>query len=244
MSGAGSDPILRLESVSVTHAGVPAVVDLNLEVAPGEMVLLLGRNGAGKTTTLRAVAGLQRVVSGRISLDGRAVHNHAPHSVAAAGCTLVQDGNRIFRRLDVETNLRLGAYRCPAADARWRMEEQLDRFPTLRQKRRVAAGQLSGGEQQQLAIAQGLMAAPRVLLLDEPSVGLALGLVRATFALLASLRDAGMAVLVAEQAVDQPLQVADRAVVLDLGRSVAAGTPAELRDSGALDEAYLGGRSA
>ena len=236
MSGAGSDPILRLESVSVTHAGVPAVVDLNLEVAPGEMVLLLGRNGAGKTTTLRAVAGLQRVVSGRISLDGRAVHNHAPHSVAAAGCTLVQDGNRIFRRL--------GAYRCPAADARWRMEEQLDRFPTLRQKRRVAAGQLSGGEQQQLAIAQGLMAAPRVLLLDEPSVGLALGLVRATFALLASLRDAGMAVLVAEQAVDQPLQVADRAVVLDLGRSVAAGTPAELRDSGALDEAYLGGRSA
>ena len=239
-----SEPVLRLEDVSVTHAGVPAVAGLSLEVGAGEIVLLLGRNGAGKTTTLRAVAGLQRVVAGRISLDGRPIQNRPPHDVAAAGCTLVQDGNRVFRRLDVQTNLRLGAYRCSTADALARIEEQLDRFPVLRDKRAVAAGQLSGGEQQQLAIAQGLMAHPRVLLLDEPSVGLALGLVRATLALLAALRDQGLAVLLAEQAVEQPLRVADRAVALDLGRSVAAGTAAELGASGVLDAAYLGGRSA
>ena len=241
---AAPEPVLCVESIRVNHAGVPAVIDLNLEVGAGEMVVLLGRNGAGKTTTLRAIAGLHRVAAGRILLDARPIHNKPAHSVVAAGCTMVQDGNRIFRRLDVETNLRLGAFRCGGAEAQRRLAEQLGRFPVLAEKRRLAAGQLSGGEQQQLAIAQGLMARPRVLLLDEPSVGLALGLVRTTMALLASLRDSGLAVLLAEQAIDQPLRVADRAYVLDLGRVVARGTPAQLRETGGLDEAYLGARTA
>ena len=156
---------------------------------------------------------------------------------------MVQDSNRIFRRLTVDTNLRLGAYRVPRAEAERRMEEQFARFPVLGAKRNVAAGQLSGGEQQQLAIAQGLMARPRVLLLDEPSVGLALGLVRVTFAILDELRSQGLAILLAEQSVDQPLRIADRAYVLDLGRLALSGPAAELRESGALHDAYLGRRT-
>ena len=231
---------LTADSIVVSHGGVVAVSDVSLEVRSGELVALLGRNGAGKTTTLRAVAGLEHVGAGRVLVGEHRVHNRAPHAVAAVGCTLVQDNKRIFRRLPVVTNLRLGAYRVSRQEVEQRVAEQLDRFPVLAAKRDVVAGQLSGGEQQQLAIAQGLMAGPRVLLLDEPSVGLALGTLRRTFDMLAELRDQGLAILLAEQSVDQPLRIADRAYVLDLGRVVLSGTASALRDSVALDDAYLG----
>jgi ABC-type branched-subunit amino acid transport system ATPase component len=239
-TAAGRTPVLRVEGVDITHGGVPAVTGLSLEVSRGEIVALLGRNGAGKTTTLRAIAGLHRVAAGTIHLDNLAVHNRPAHAVAAAGCTLVQDGNRIFRRLPVTTNLRLGGFRVSRTEVERRIDEQLRRFPVLAGKRDVAAGQLSGGEQQQLALAQGLMAAPQLLMLDEPSVGLAIGLVRNLFALLATLRDDGMAVLIAEQSVDQVLRVADRAYVLDVGCLVASGPAPQVRDDTELRDAYLG----
>jgi branched-chain amino acid transport system ATP-binding protein len=234
------EPVLRVDGIDIAHGGVPAVKGLSLEVRPGEIVALLGRNGAGKTTTLRAIAGLHRIAAGTIHLDDAEVHNRPAHVVAAAGCTLVQDGNRVFRRLPVSTNLRLGGYRLGRAEVERRIDEQMHRFPVLKGKREVAAGQLSGGEQQQLALAQGLMAAPRLLMLDEPSVGLAIGWARNLFSLLGSLRDEGMAVLVAEQSVDQVLRVADRAYVLDVGQLVASGTAQEVRDDVQLRDAYLG----
>jgi len=218
MSGDGAAPRLRVEGISVTHGGVPAVVDLSLTAGAGEIVALLGRNGAGKTTTMRAITGLTPPRTGDVLYKGRNIVGRPAH-------------------------LRLGAYRVPRAEAERRMEEQFARFPVLGAKRNVAAGQLSGGEQQQLAIAQGLMARPRVLLLDEPSVGLALGLVRVTFAILDELRSQGLAILLAEQSVDQPLRIADRAYVLDLGRLALSGPAAELRESGALHDAYLGRRT-
>lgn len=235
-----ADPVLRVEDIDVTHGGVPAVTTLSFDVGPGEFVALLGRNGAGKTTTLRAIAGLHRVAAGSIHLGETAVHNRPAHVVAASGCTLVQDGNRIFRRLPVDTNLRLGGFRFSRAQVERRIEEQLRRFPVLAAKRNVIAGQLSGGEQQQLALAQGLMAAPRLLMLDEPSVGLAVGLVRNLYSLLAALRNEGMAILAAEQSVDQVLRVADRALVLDLGRLVAGGPAEQIREDASLRDAYLG----
>lgn len=239
---AGARPLLQVEDLSVDYGGVPALSDVSLHVATGEIVALLGRNGAGKTTTLRAIAGLQRLRSGSIRVGDTPVHDQPPHLVAATGCTLVPEGNRVFRRLTVAINLRLGAYRVSRAEAERRMAEQFARFPVLAAKRDLPAGQLSGGEQQMLAIAQGLMARPRVLLLDEPSVGLAVGLVRQSFAELRRLADDGLAILLAEQGVEAALAIADRAVVLELGRVVVADTAEALRRPGALDDAYLGRR--
>jgi branched-chain amino acid transport system ATP-binding protein len=230
--------LLVVCGIEVVLGGMPVVRDVSLEVRRGEIVALLGRNGAGKTTTLRAVAGLHRIASGRVLLDGREVQNRPAHVVAGAGCTLVLEGARVFRRLTVEANLRLGAYGAGRVRTVHRLAEQYRRFPSLAARRMSPAGALSGGEQSLLAVAQGLMAAPRVLLLDEPSVGLDAGTLDVVMETLGELRQEGGAVLVAEQAVDRVLAVADRGYVLDAGRLVGDGEARALRSSAVLRDAY------
>lgn len=234
------NPLLQVEALDVALGGVPVVEGVSLAVERGEVVALLGRNGAGKTTVLRAVAGAQRVAGGHVLLDGEEMTGRPAHRVAAAGLVLVLEGHRVFLHQSVETNLRLGAYRAPPREVERRLGEQLSRFEVLAARRHLLAGQLSGGEQQLVAIAQGLMAAPRVLLLDEPSIGLDEGMAGLLFAELNELRHRGMGVLVAEQAVDQVLEVGDRAYVLQSGRMVAHRPARELRGDPILREAYLG----
>lgn len=237
-------PLLRVEALDVALGGVPVIEGASLTVERGELIALLGRNGAGKTTVLRAIAGAQRVAGGSVLLDGVEIAGRPAHRVAAAGCVLVLEGHRVFQHQSVETNLRLGAYHASSGEVERRLDEQLGRFTVLAARRRVLAGQLSGGEQQLLAVAQGLMAAPRLLLLDEPSIGLDAGVVGWLFATLDELRGQGIGLLVAEQSVDQVLSVADRAYVLQSGRMVAHRAAIELRGDSILRDAYLGSASA
>ena len=234
---------LDVADITVAYGRAPAVRGLSLSVAPGEIVALLGRNGAGKTTTLRAIAGLQRVTSGVIAVDGEAVQNRPAWVVARRGVGTVLENARVLGGQTVAENLRLGLLAARDREqGEIRRERMLHLFPILREKLGDAAALLSGGERGQLAIAQALVAGPSVLLLDEPSVGLAPAIVDRVFGLLDDLRrepDAP-AILLAEQQVAKALRVADRAVVVDGGRAVRSGTAAELRDTPELIEAYLG----
>jgi ABC-type branched-subunit amino acid transport system ATPase component len=204
------------------------------------MVAVLGPNGAGKSTLMRALSGLGRPVAGDIRFLGHAIESLDASEIAARGLVLVPEGRQVFPELSVIDNLLLGAYARPDKDTAARAEQLLDRFPRLRERMHQRAGLLSGGEQQMLAIARGLMARPRVLMLDEPSLGLAPKLVENLFDLLAQLRDEGVTLLLVDQAAVMALSVADRAYVLQSGSIVHSGSAADLRSDPALAEAYLG----
>ncbi|MEO8688905.1 MAG: ABC transporter ATP-binding protein [Solirubrobacteraceae bacterium] len=234
--------LLEAHALTAGYGPIVALRDLDLTVEPGEIVALLGANGAGKTTTLMALAGMNRQATGRVTFKGEEVLGHAPEALVSRGLCLVPEGRRIFGRLSVAENLLMGAAgggrKGPevAADR----DRLLARFPVLERRYEALASELSGGEQQQLAIARGLMARPTLLLLDEPSLGLAPKLIAAMFELIAELRrDDGMTILVVEQNVHQALDVCDRGYVLRSGRCEMQGTPAELRRRG-LERAYLG----
>lgn len=234
--------LLEVRGLRVTYGGVVAVRDVSLSVRPGEVLAVLGANGAGKTSTLRAVSGLVRPDDGDVLLDGRSLLGDSPESVARRGVAHVPAGRGIFPGLSVQDNLRMGLYgtgRDGSADGRAAVEEVLASFPILRERLAQPAGTMSGGQQQQLALGRALVQRPRLLLVDEMSMGLAPSVVADLFALVASLRDGGLAVVMVEQFVGQALQVADRAVVLEQGSVVAGGTPAEL-SSDDLAAAYLG----
>jgi branched-chain amino acid transport system ATP-binding protein len=235
--------LLEVEALRVTYGGVVAVRDVSLSVAPGEVLAVLGANGAGKTTTLLAVSGLVKVRGGAVRLDGRSIIGLAPEEIARRGVAHVPAGRGIFPGLTVAENLRMGLYgagRARSADAPAAVDEVLDTFPILRERRNQPAGTMSGGQQQQLAIGRALVQRPRLLLLDEMSMGLAPSIVADLFALVASLKTTGMSVVMVEQFVGQALKVADRAVVLEQGVVVAAGAPAEL-SADDIAAAYLGG---
>src|SRR3954462_149416 len=235
--------LLEVENLRVTYGGVVAVRDVSLSVAPGEVVAVLGANGAGKTTTLLAISGLVKVRGGDVRLDGESIVGRAPESIARRGVAHVPAGRGIFPGLSVADNLRMGLYgagRDRAADAEDSIEQVLTAFPILRERRNQPAGTMSGGQQQQLAIGRALVQRPRLLLLDEMSMGLAPAIVADLFRLVGELSDDGIAVVMVEQFVGQALKVADRAVVLEQGTVVAAGAPDELRSDG-LAAAYLGG---
>jgi branched-chain amino acid transport system ATP-binding protein len=213
---------------------------VSLEVGEGEIVALLGANGAGKTTTLACIAGLHVARSGRILFDGRDISRLSPERVLRRRISLTPEGRRLFSTLTVEENLLLGAAARGRRD-RHDYGELLELFPILGERLQLPAASLSGGEQQQLAIARSLMSRPRLLLLDEPTLGLAPRLVRLVFDLIARLRDRqGLSVLLVEQNVHQALDLCDRAYVMRTGRIEAAGTPGELRRSREMQAAYMG----
>jgi branched-chain amino acid transport system ATP-binding protein len=233
--------MLSVEALKIRYGEVEAVRRVDLAVDSGEIIALVGANGAGKSSTLGAIAGLVPAVSGKVVFDGVDITGLAPEAIARKGVSLVPEGRRIFAGLTVADNLRLGgAVHLPAIEARAREEEMLELFPILRRYHRVKGGNLSGGEQQMLAIARALMGKPRMVLLDEPSLGLAPQLIDTVFDLIAELRRNGLTILLVEQNVALALEIADRAIVLANGEVVLSGTARELATSDLVRQAYLG----
>jgi branched-chain amino acid transport system ATP-binding protein len=234
-------PVLTLENVSASYGMIQALHGVSLSVHEGEIVALIGANGAGKTSTLRAISGLLPVRSGRISLDGQRLDGLDPAAIVGRGVVHVPEGRRIFAELSVAENLAIGAYLDrDAADSRRRAEETLARFPQLAARQGQAGGTLSGGEQQMLAIARALMARPRLLLLDEPSMGLAPLLVEAVFGIIREINAQGTTILLVEQNAAMALDVASRAYVMEVGRIALEGEAERLRADPEVQRAYLG----
>jgi branched-chain amino acid transport system ATP-binding protein len=231
-------PVLQIESLDVRYGSVPAVRGLSLHVDHGELVGLIGPNGAGKSTTLHAIMGLVPPAAGDVRLAGRSVRGRAPETIARAGIALVPEGRRIFGELTVEQNLRLGlsARRRNGAKP---LAAAYDLFPVLAEMRERPAGALSGGQQQQLAIGRALVAAPDVLLLDEPSLGLAPQMVDAVFEALTVIRDRGVTILLVEQRAQRTVALADRTHVLGNGELRMTLTPADANDTAKMIQAYL-----
>jgi branched-chain amino acid transport system ATP-binding protein len=234
-----TEPALELEGLEVRYGAVPAVRDLSLRVDPGEIVGLIGPNGAGKSTTLHAVTGLVSAHAGDIRLGGRTVLGRSPEAIARAGVALVPEGRRIFGDFTVEENLHLGLAARGGRDGRGAVDEAYELFPILRERRAHAAGALSGGQQQQLAIARALVAGPEVLLLDEPSLGLAPTLVDGVFDALGRIRERGVTILLVEQRAQRTVAFADRTHVLSNGELRMTLEPRDAADTERIVAAYL-----
>jgi branched-chain amino acid transport system ATP-binding protein len=234
--------MLRLEHVSVAYGKHEALHDVTLDVAVSRATAILGANGAGKTTLLKTIAGLVRAQpGGRILFEDRPIESEAPHRIVAAGIALVPEGRRLFGDMSVMDNLQIGAYpkRSRAGESE-RLERQLALFPRLAERRHQLAKTMSGGEQQMLAIARALMSEPKILLLDEPSLGLSPRLVGDLFSVLRRLTEGGQSIVLVEQNAHQSLRLADHVYVLENGRIVGAGTSDEMRQDRMIQKAYLG----
>jgi branched-chain amino acid transport system ATP-binding protein len=237
--------LLELNDLTVLYGEIEAVRGISLAVEPGEVVTLLGSNGAGKSTTLRAISGLVRPVAGEIIFDGHSILGLAPEQIVRRGIAHVPEGRRVFPGLTARENIMLGSSsrgRIPTRQLRAEADEMFDLFPDIRPFADALAWTLSGGQLQMVAVARGLMAKPRLLLLDEPSLGLAPGIVQAVFRIIAEIRSRGTTVLLVEQNARMGLSVADRGYVLETGRLVLSGNPAELWANDDIRNAYLGGR--
>ena len=233
---------LEVAGLAVSYGATQALRGIDLTVAEGETVCLLGANGAGKTTTLRALSGQVRAHAGRIRFDATEIAGMRPHRIAARGLVQVPEGRQVFAALTVAENLALGAWTLrDAAEAGQRRARVLARFPRLAERLRQPAGSLSGGEQQMLAIGRALMAGPKLLLLDEPSMGLAPLVVQEIFAVIAELKSEGGTLLLVEQNASAALEIADRAYVLENGRITLAGPAWKVARDPAVAAAYLGG---
>jgi branched-chain amino acid transport system ATP-binding protein len=240
VNGNGARPLLELEDVTVKYGPVYALRDVSLTVNEGEIVTLLGANGAGKTTCLEATMGLVPKAGGKVIFGGEDITKRAPEQIVRRTLTLVREGRKIFADLTVAENLRLGAATTDRKAYGPLLDEMFDLFPILRERLHGRAGLLSGGEQQQLAIARALMSQPRLLLLDEPSLGLAPMVVSHVFELISLLRtERGVTILLVEQNVDKALEVSDRGYVLGTGRIHAAG-PSEALAASDIEDIYLG----
>lgn len=234
--------MLTLEDVHVRYGAIAALRGVSLLVNQGEMVGLIGVNGAGKTTALMTIAGVLKPTQGTIAFAGQSIVGQSPEEIVRKGIALVPEGRRIFPGLTVEENLRLGAaIRSDRTGIQRDIDEMCTRFPILGERLKQPGGTLSGGEQQQLAIARGLMSRPSLLMLDEPSLGLAPMLVAETFELVAQLRETGVTILLVEQNVERTLEIADRAYLLNTGQIEFEGPAEELRQRVDVVSAYLGG---
>jgi ABC-type branched-subunit amino acid transport system ATPase component/branched-subunit amino acid ABC-type transport system permease component len=234
------DAVLTTVKLTAGYGAAPVLDNVSLDVRPGEMVTIIGSNGAGKSTTMRAISGLLRPVDGAIVLDNVPINELETHQIARRGLALVPEGRQVFPELSVFDNLVLGAHSRKDADRDDEIAGLLERFPRLKERLTIRAGLLSGGEQQMLAIARGLMAKPRILLLDEPSLGLAPAMINELFDILAGLRDEGVTILLVDQMAALALTVADRGYVLELGKIVRSDNATGLADDPELEAAYLG----
>ena len=234
-------PLLELTEIHAGYGDFQALFDISLEVRAGEIVTLIGANGAGKTTTLRVISGAVRALSGTVRFDGHDVTGLPAHAMPERGISHVPEGRQLFPFMTVEENLDLGAYN-PRSRSRARetLDEMLQLFPRLQERRRQLAGTLSGGEQQMVAIARGLMAAPRLLLLDEPSLGLSPKVTEEVFGRVQDIRKRGVTVLIVEQNVVDALSIADRGYVVENGRVVMQGDAKDLLRDEKIRAAYLG----
>ena len=233
--------MLSLSGVSASYGSVPAVGDVNIEVGEGEAVGLLGANGAGKSTTLRAISGLVRLTSGTITFLGTNIASLPPYKVAELGIAHVPEGRQVFPEMTVQENLEIGAYVPRAKAERSRtLELVFSIFPVLAERRRQLAGTMSGGEQQMLAVGRGLMLKPRLLMLDEPSLGLAPVMTDVTFQKIQEIHSMGTAILLVEQNVSRALSLVQRAYVLESGKVIMHGSSAELANNKQVQAAYLG----
>jgi branched-chain amino acid transport system ATP-binding protein len=234
------EPLLSVRGLVAGYGRTQVLRGVDLDVAAGEIVAVLGSNGVGKTTLNKTLSGVVRAQAGGILFDGARIDALAPPAIVAAGLIHVPEGRRIFPDMSVVENLELGSYRRGKADRAANLEKVFQIFPRLRERRRQAAGTLSGGEQQMLAIGRGVMGEPKLLILDEPSLGLSPQLVEEMFALIARLNADGLAILLVEQNVMQSLAVAARAHVLENGRFVLSGAGEDLARNPDLEKAYLG----
>jgi branched-chain amino acid transport system ATP-binding protein len=233
--------LLAVDNLCVFYGAIEAVRGVSLRVEEGEVVTLIGANGAGKSTTLRTISGLLQPKSGSIQFNGQAIQRWAPHRVVKSGLVQVPEGREIFANLTVDENLQLGAFlRKDKAAIRTDRERALELFPRVRERLTQQAGTLSGGEQQMLAIARALVARPKLLVLDEPSLGLAPQLVRIIFQVIREINRAGTTILLVEQNANMALQVAHRAYVIEVGKIRMEGPAAELAASDEVRKAYLG----
>jgi branched-chain amino acid transport system ATP-binding protein len=233
--------VLEVKDIDVYYGDVQVLWGVSFDVRGGEVVALIGANGAGKSTTLKAISGLLRPAQGEILFEGRPIHRTAPYTLIEHGMAHVPEGRRLFPEMTVEDNLLMGSLKGEAREKRGEtMEEVFGLFPRLFERRRQHAGTLSGGEQQMVAVGRGLMSRPRLLMFDEPSLGLAPILVREIFHVIERIRKEGTTVLIVEQNVKQTLSVADRAYVLENGRVVMEGTGKSLLGNEHVRAAYLG----
>ncbi len=234
--------MLKIESVKVSYGAIEAVKGVSLEVRAGEVVTIIGANGAGKSTLLKSIVGLEPVAQGRVLIDGKDCTRVPPHQRVGLGVALSPEGRGVFPDQTVRENLMLGAYsrRADKAFVENAIEREFARFPRLKERQHQPAGTLSGGEQQMLAIARALMSDPRLLLLDEPSLGLAPLIIKDIFDAIRQLRSSGLTILLVEQMAKQALGVADRAYVLETGCITLEGSGRELLDNPKVKSAYLG----
>jgi len=236
-----SAALLYMDDVRASYGDFQALFNITLEIHAGEIVTLIGANGAGKTTTLRVISGLLRNQHGQLKFDGQDISKLPPHEIVMLGVSHVPEGRQLFPHMSVEENLALGAYIGRARPKlKASMEEQFEFFPRLKERRRQPAGTLSGGEQQMVAIARGLMALPKLLLLDEPSLGLAPKIVEEVFAKVQEIGKSGVTVLIVEQNVVDGLSISDRGYVVENGEITLQGTPKELLGNQQIRAAYLG----
>ena len=232
--------VLQVENINVYYGSIHAVKDVSFHVEPGEVVTLIGANGAGKSTTLNTVAGLLHSWTGSVRFLDEELRHVPGHKLVGRGMALVPEGRRIFQHMTVQENLDMGGY-CRSGDKSADIESVFERFPRLKERRKQVAGTLSGGEQQMLAMGRALMSHPKLLMLDEPSMGLAPLLVEQIFDIIRQLHADGTTILLVEQNAQAALAVADRGYVLETGRIVTEGAGAELLESDAIRKAYLGG---
>ena len=233
--------LLQVENVNVYYGSIHAIKNISLQVHEGEIVTLIGANGAGKSTTLNTISGLLKPKTGSVTFDGRGISGMSANKIVPLGMALCPEGRRIFQHMTVRENLEMGGYSRPKNEIEDSIEEVFQRFPRLKERRKQIAGTLSGGEQQMLAMSRALMSHPKLMMLDEPSMGLAPILVDQIFEIVKELHKAGTTILLVEQNARKALQVADRAYVLETGSITLSGTGAELASSDAVKKAYLGG---
>ena len=233
--------MLKVEDIQVYYGSIHAIKGVSFNVEQGEIVTLIGANGAGKSTILKTVSGLLKPKSGQVSFLGGSLVGIAPHKIVSKGLAQCPEGRRIFLQLTVEENLEMGGFTRPGGEIAASLDDVFTRFPRLKERRRQQAGTLSGGEQQMLAIGRALMSKPRLLMLDEPSMGLAPILVEQIFAIIKELNQAGTTILLVEQNARMALSVASRGYVLETGRIVTAAAAADLLNDDAVRKAYLGG---